>query len=1568
MHILYIIFGSFSLIYLFPLCFFYTIYWFSKSEQSKIKIGRFVIINSSKIFLIIKSSFLILIYIQNNYDSQMFFFAFISFLCIIYFYSNYLEYSYQYGQNIIRKLYLFFGVIYLLTSIFMVIGFLIRKTKFNGLLNILSIFFALSGILIFSLPKKEININLENFSFRSDYEVYNQLKLISISMEKKKKDRKYLLDLASYWHKSLQVDYDVNEMVYSNFDNEQLELFIYKYIDKTYRSMIHKFNNSPLLIIAYSFYLFEVLNKYSKAYILLFDLFFNNPDLSFSQAFFIYSIAKTLQEKPFETGFDKTDISYKFQCNSLINLISQISDIYINFWTLLLNSQEHQDINRLRDIGNKINEINEKIEEKFTEIKNIKIKDKSIYTLYNLYKRDILNEINNHQNDEDFINMDEYFNQNIISLSDLNSFISTLDFQFIICSGKEDNFGVILKMSIELSSHFGYTDVDVIGQHLNIFIPEFLRKKHDEVLLNRVSKIKLNDKISNSLKKHIFYFKTVSKYIFPIPLDVCTIFDEDGKATIFGKVDFDNIHIFQREISANCHIITNENLIIQTFSHNCLHILELNNSCMNGSIEITKFIKEFYAEFFNRITTLNSNISKKIDKQKLKISILKEKYITSQAEEIVTFGQKLFKMNVEELKLNGTIVGYIFHFIHQYNEFSSYISKQPTKHYNNSKTLSPKQTTIKNKLSKKSYTENIFDNSFSDVNGNYIPKSGKIYFDFENKLYQFNNKNLVSITDYFNQKIEKNKNSNEKLSIITSSSFSSNYESISSEESISSNDSSISLSEEEKSEIQINKTNTIKKENTNYINEFYKVDITKITLYIYDYKKNIFIAIPKRNNSSRLEDLIIKEKIMSKITKKKLTLDKNDTKKNDENEKTNNNINNTYFYKDRKIDEVQNLKKYYTSKLNNSIKYAFSFIFIHFLFSIMLGLLFFIISFKDKKELTNNVELTRYLIKFGENSHSTLTYSFQLALLRNPKYTNFYANRERIIEVMKKNLLNRYQDCLILLTSYQLNSINLSKKAIKKMNEVELYYYIIDDTLQISTINSNMKTMISQYAYSIYNFASSNITNIHFLNKDFNFILLNSNTFFVENIYQFIEIMFSEFHDNLAILERNLWVIASISLFFFILFMFLGLKIIINVTAEKEKLLRYFFGIDQEFIKNAINKCQKFIDLNKNNSFDSKYLISKPKIKIEEDDADLRDDDFETDFSIKQNESNNNTNNNTISKINTNAFFIKKNKFISDKQSFKKSGSFYIIYILSIASIIIVLMIHNGKKYRDIKKLLNIYYLVINHKSIFLIAYNYLRIYILYSCTSFNFTGLTSNTSPYIEDLYETHQHFQDSFELSLVDFSLPPNSTIYYNKIAKGPLYSYIENFVTKYNLTYKSIGNNIAYYGINALMIYYLDALFDLYQKIEIFIAHSNQTGFYYNEFLYGTFYYIDEKIFNNETISELYRRNNPFQLFNDEQLVELNVLNEEIYRPAVEDFIEALYLDIDSYGQSIYLYIENYSILYFSIIVLFNLFFCIPYFFYKNKDINKVRQMLMIIPKDILFKIIEKVNGKKEIEDEW
>ena len=1562
-HIAYIIMGAFSILYLFYICHNFTNFKFSKEESYCITIGRFVIINSSRIFHLIKTFFLAIIYISIVIELQIFFYVFICFLSAFYFYSNYLEYSYQYGQNIIRKIYLFFGAVYLLISIFLLLGYLIRLSSFRGLIDILSIFSFLSLIIIFSFPGKEMNINLENYSFKNEYEVYNQLKLMIISIQRKKNDRKHLLDLAAYWYKSNDKKINCNQLILSSFDNDHLELFIYKYIDKTYKTMIHRYNNSILLTISYASFLFEILNKYSKAYITLYDLFFTNQDLTFSQSFYIYKIEKDLQEKAFEIGFDKTDISFKYQCNTLINLISQISDIYINFWSLLLNSQEHQDINRLRDIGNKINTINEKIEEKYDEIKKIKIKDKSIFTLYRFYKRDILNEISEDCANEDFINMEEYFNQNKISLSDLNSFVSNSDFQFIICSGKEDNFGIILKISQEMCSYFGYTDMEVIGHHLNIFIPDFMRKKHDEVLEDRISKIKLQDNISNSLKRHVFYFKTSSKYIYPIPLDVCTIFDEDGKATIFGKVDYDNIHIFYREVSTNCHIITNENLIIQTFSHNCLHLLELSNSCLNGSVEITKLIKEFYSEFFNRITTFHYHISKKIDKQKLKISILREKYLTSQPEEIITFGQKLFKMNVEELKLNRFVIGYIFHFSYQPYEHSSLISKKTLNIFNNSKTISPKQHLINKKLTKKSITENFLEHSLSDINSNFLPQVEKIYFDFENKAYQFDNKNLITIRQYYNNEIaNKNENENQNQNVNSSSMTSSNYSQ--SEESISnsisgssfSSESSSDSTEKNKNENILLKSNTINKF-SNFEDEFYRVNLKSISLLCYDFKKNIFFNIPQKNNSCKIDNLMNREKILTK----KVSIvdkDKNEIKKKNEIFE-NDNIKPISSFKKRKNNEVQDLKKYLTTKCNTSVKFAFIFIIFHIIFVIISGFLFFSICFKVRRLMINNIEFTRYLIKFGENSHSTLTYSFQLALLRNPNYTNFFSQRERIIEVMRKNLIIKYEDCLTLLNSFQLNSISLSKKTSIKMKKVDIYYFIIDDSLNISQISSSMKTMISQYAYSIYNFANSDIEDIHFLNKDYNFIMLNTNNFFVSKIKEYILIMFEEYNYNLHSLKKNLWTIGSISLFFLFFSLLVGIKIVVSITEEKEKLLRYFFAIDQDFIKNAITKCQKFIDLNKNNSFDSKYLISKPKIKIE-DDVDINDDE---ELSTKLNSVYENTNNNQSISNKNKSLVLNKGQLISDKQTIKQNAIIYMFYIGTIVSFILLVMIHNGKKYGDIQKLLNVYYTTVTHKSIFILAYNYLRMFILYSCSSISLDYININTLDSIFGLYQEHQYYQSLFEGNLTYFSLPYNSSYYYNIIIKGPLYSYLEKFATKYNFSYTDLSSNVAFYGINPLMIYYIGTLLDLCQKIEIFISSSKTTGFIYNDVFYGTSYYSNEF---NESEKENYNKNNPFQLFNDYQLVELNVLNEEIYRPAIETFIAALSKDIDNYGNIIYNFIEQFAILFFIIIISFNCFFYIPYILHKNKNINKVRKMLMIIPKDILLKIIEKTNGKKEVEE--
>ena len=70
-----------------------------------------MIVNSMKIFFLIKTSFYIIIYIQTIYDLDIIFYFFILFLCVIFCYSNYLEYNYQYGQDSLRKVYFFLVLI-----------------------------------------------------------------------------------------------------------------------------------------------------------------------------------------------------------------------------------------------------------------------------------------------------------------------------------------------------------------------------------------------------------------------------------------------------------------------------------------------------------------------------------------------------------------------------------------------------------------------------------------------------------------------------------------------------------------------------------------------------------------------------------------------------------------------------------------------------------------------------------------------------------------------------------------------------------------------------------------------------------------------------------------------------------------------------------------------------------------------------------------------------------------------------------------------------------------------------------------------------------------------------------------------------------------------------------------------------------------------------------------------------------------------------------------------------------------------------------------------------------------
>ena len=66
--------------------------------------------------------------------------------------------------------------------------------------------------------------------------------------------------------------------------------------------------------VAYSTFLYKVLKKYNKAYIILYDLINDySINLNQSQQFYIFGVIKKLQNSSFENGNDKTNLSLKYQ-------------------------------------------------------------------------------------------------------------------------------------------------------------------------------------------------------------------------------------------------------------------------------------------------------------------------------------------------------------------------------------------------------------------------------------------------------------------------------------------------------------------------------------------------------------------------------------------------------------------------------------------------------------------------------------------------------------------------------------------------------------------------------------------------------------------------------------------------------------------------------------------------------------------------------------------------------------------------------------------------------------------------------------------------------------------------------------------------------------------------------------------------------------------------------------------------------------------------------------------------------------------------------------------------------
>ena len=535
--------------------------------------------------------------------------------------------------NNIMSLLLFWGFFSLLLGLVLkYINYM--KTNYLFLIGgILSIIYNI----YYSNNQKEYWINIDKI-YSTEGKLLYIIKFINV-IDKRNKSRTYKILLNSLIEK-IEL-YCINPHCkikqYLSHLNKGIDssLLLYDYCDEIFREIISKNKNDITTIIYYIVFIMTRLNKRKKAQILLKQLEEKQIFL-FQDLFNIYRAKQLLEELMLNPHYTDNKanilrmsmIQYKRYLKEFKSLLYKISSLYLNFWTLLIDSHNYQNenIEGLNNTGKEIKDLTVKIDEYFNKIYNFRNEVKIIklyimfiqnvllnnkqYEKYNKILMNISLEYKKLNNEEDFSNYDI----NRIKASDEN--------QWMIISADDKDCGKILNISLSVCSIIGYNKNEIIGNNINILIPNIYVKSHNHMLkkLFFKTKCKFYETLSKSINfipeqiSQFVFCKNKLKYLVPFPFKAFFAQTEEGEhvfiINIIRQKCFPHTNNKKKE-EPWCCVLTDKELFIQSFTPNAFDILGLNTNDIDSHLNISNCITQFGNEIFNNISnnvnTIESN-------------------------------------------------------------------------------------------------------------------------------------------------------------------------------------------------------------------------------------------------------------------------------------------------------------------------------------------------------------------------------------------------------------------------------------------------------------------------------------------------------------------------------------------------------------------------------------------------------------------------------------------------------------------------------------------------------------------------------------------------------------------------------------------------------------------------------------------------------------------------------------------------------------------------------------------------------------------------------------------------
>jgi hypothetical protein len=517
--------------------------------------------------------------------------------------------------------------------------------------------------------------------------------------------------------------------------------------------------------------------------------------------------------------------------------------------------------------------------------------------------------------------------------------------------------------------------------------------------------------------------------------------------------------------------------------------------------------------------------------------------------------------------------------------------------------------------------------------------------------------------------------------------------------------------------------------------------------------------------------------------------------------------------------------------------------------------------------------------------------------------------------------MNLFIESHNLLSASTSSVLTFSKKNYKILYEdfIETENIIVSN-LTIKNIKTTMQSAFLEAQTALFNIVTKKIDLIVQSEQDTFFYIKNSLNILIDAYKKQGE----TYLDELKLIIKNLKIILIIG-FISIFFIVIGIYFLINyaynkVAKKKKSYIEVFFEIGTSVIKNSLDKCENF----------------SKKLHYDEDDFDASinfEDNYNEESLINSNE---NINENDNNKVQRGA------KKLESSRIFKIRFGLFLCFVMVFFIILFVLFY---------------FYL----ENIIINETYFEKELIIENC----FYEIFNSLREYLFDI-NSNVHLQNSYitlHTLLEDiYVIRKNSFTYMNKKRKNLPY----NFIEKYNIMNSKSPcdfrtnqyfiseeecllfiNGATRYGILIMNSYYLEEIRFIKENSMIYVDKTKPMNN-----LTTTGLEINEKNWpSDENEMENYKKNDPINFFNLESVSDLNILMSSIMIP---NFIQLKQITIDvltKFLDEAYFKFVIMIIIYLSFILLGLFFLWIPFVKNLNSIIYKTKNMLSIIPKEIL-----------------